>query len=343
MARFFLFLFCSLILGSCNQSEKPELHIFIWSDYLKPELIHRFEKKHNCRVIVDTYDSNESMYAKLKLGGVAYDIIFPSNYYLELLLRQQMVHRIDVNKIPNLKNLDPVYVKLAGLDSFESGIPFNISTTGIAYRNDKIAGFDPSWTVFSRRDLKGRMTMLNDLREALGAALLTLGYSINTVNENEINAAVNLLVDWKKNLAKFESEQYKNGIASAEYLISQGYGGDTLQVMQENSAVSFSYPKEGIIMSIDYIVIPQNASHLDLAHSFINFLLEPDSAAENIAFTFYLSPNLSAYPLLPDELKNNPVLFPSQEVLQKAEMIKDLQELTPLYNKAWDRVKASSP
>jgi spermidine/putrescine transport system substrate-binding protein len=333
------FFLCSF--PSCNRTPLPELHVFIWSDYIKPELIKKFEKTYHCRVIVDTYDSNESMYAKLKLGALNYDILFPSNYFLDLMVDQNMLQPIDTSFIPNGKNIDPIYLKLAGAVPNEYGIPYMVSNTGIAYRKDRVKEFEPSWGIFARTDLKGRMTMLNDIREAIGAGLKYLGFSINTTNPDEINKAVDQLIEWKRNLAKFESEQYKNGIASAEFLVVQGYAGDILQVMQENQNVDFAYPQQGMLMSIDYLTIPKDAHNVELAHQFINFLLDGDIAAENMAFGHHLSPNIAAYDKLPPELRSSPVLFPSEKVLLKSEIIQNLGKDDALYNQAWDKIKAA--
>lgn len=331
----------TLMIASCDRTSVPVLHVFIWSDYIKPELIKKFEKKYNCRVLVDTYDSNESMYAKLKLGALKYDILFPSNYFLDLMVEQGMLQTIDTSYIPNGKNIDPIYLKLAGAVPNEYGIPYMVSNTGLAYRKDKVKEFEPSWGIFARTDLKGRMTMLNDVREAIGAALKYLGFSINTTNPEEIKKAVVQLIEWKKNLAKFESEQYKNGIASAEYLVVQGYAGDILQVMQENKNVDFAYPEQGMIMSIDYLTIPKNAPNPELAHQFINFMLDGEVAAENMAFGFHLSPNVAAYDKLPQELKESRILFPPEKILLKSEIIKNLGKDDTLYNQAWDQIKVS--
>lgn len=334
------FLALCLLVG-CKSSSEPELHIFTWSDYIKPAVIQQFKEKYKCRVIIDTFDSNESMYAKLKLGAAGYDVIFPSNYYLEVMVRQQMLRPLEQEKLPNLIHLDRTYLELIGPSTLEYGVPYTVSGTGLAYRKDKIPEFEASWTVFAKRDLRGRMTMLNDLRETLGAALRTLGYSVNSTKPEEITAAADLIIQWKPNLAKFESEQYKNGIASAEFLVCQGYSGDVLQIMEENSDVGFAFPKEGFMLTADYLVIPTDAPNVPLAYAFINFLLEPEIAAQNIEFTRYLIPNTGAYPLLPPDLRSNTTLFPSKEILQKSELIRNVDTATPLYNKAWDRIKSA--
>jgi spermidine/putrescine transport system substrate-binding protein len=337
---FVLCLAIACLFTGCQTNPKNTLHVFIWSDYLKSDVFERFQREYDCEVIVDTYDSNEAMYAKLKLGGGGYDVIFPSNYFMEIMQPQGMLKKIDKSKIANLNNLDPRYLKKIESDLLDFGIPYMMSSTGLLYRKDKIVNFDPSWGVFGNSDYKGRMTMLSDIREVFASALSYLGYSVNTTNEEEIKEATSQILAWKKNLAKFESEQYKNGVASGEFIISQGYNGDSLQVMRENPSVAFAYPKEGISMSMDFAAIPVDASNPDLAYAFVNYLLKPEIAAENIEYTYFLSPNVPAYALLPAALANDPVLFPPDEILEKAEFIHDLGAKGSLYNRAWDKIKA---
>lgn len=329
MSRFLLLL---CLLCACQPSQ-PTLHLYIWSDAIAPHILKQFENRFHCRVIVDTYDSNEALYAKLKLGATGYDLIFPSNYLIGLMAQNQLLRPFDSSKIPNLANLDPSYPTYK-----DYGIPYLVSYTGIGYRKDKVQ-FPPSWKIFSDSSYKGRMTLLNDFREALGASLRSLGFSANSTSPQEISQAADRLIAWKRNLAKFESEQYKNGIASAEYLIVQGYSGDMLQVMRENSMVAFAFPEEGTTYAIDYAALLKDAPQSDLAHAFLNYLLEPEVAKENMLFTCYLHPCQPAYSLLPTDLQTNETLFPPQEVRQKAEQIEHLGPSQAIYTHAWDRVK----
>lgn len=336
-----LLTFClSLLLVGCGPSE-PELHVYTWADYIKTDLILQFEREYHCHVVIDTFDSNEAMYAKLKAGAVGYDVIFPTNYMVEIMQDQGMLHPIDSALVPNLKYIDTSDFPPSSQIDFAIGVPYTLNYTGVAYRKDKVLDIEQSWAIFGRKDLRGRMTMLNDPRDALGAALVYLGYSPNSIDKEQINKAADVLIAWKKNLAKFESEQYKNGIASAEYLVVQGYNGDILQVIEENDNVAFFLPKEGTLIACDYMVIPDHAVHIDLAHAFINFLCEPSVAAANIQATFYSSPNRGAYLLLDDKLRNNPALFPPKEILQKSELVTNIGIYITEYIKAWDRVKAS--
>jgi spermidine/putrescine transport system substrate-binding protein len=332
-----LLVFSAICTISCNFSSKPTLYIFAFSDLFKPKLIDQFEEKFNCHVVVDTYDSNESMYAKLKLSSVDYDIIFPSNYYVTILENQQMIQSIDPDKIKNIKNFDPQFFKMTYP---LTAVPYIVSFSGLAYRNDKVDLSNPSWDVFARTDLKGRMTMLNDCREAIGAALRYLGYSVNTRSASEVEKAGEQLLVWRKNLAKFESEQYKHGLSSGEFIVVQGYSIDIVQVIDENPNVSFIYPKEGAIMSIDCMAIPSGSKSVDLAHDFINFMLETPVALENVNYTNSLIPLLPVYDLLEDKKRKDPILFPSNEALKNMQLIEDLQEDIKPYYKAWDKVKS---
>lgn len=336
----YIFALCLVLLTSCG-SKKPELHIYSWADYIRPELVEQFEKEHDCLVVIDTFDSNESMYAKLRLGAGGYDIIVPSNYFLEIMQERDMLQPINKEALPNLQYLSAEIKNLVDKDSMRVGVPYMMTPTGLAWRKDKMNNFEPTWSVFANDQLKGRMTMLNDPREAIGAALKYNGFSVNTKNPQELNIAKEQLISWKAQLAKFESEQYKNGIASGEYIVVQGYSGDILQVMQENDAVSFGLPKEGTTTSIDFLVIPKEAQKVALAHEFINYLYEPAVAAANMNFTCYLCPNTEGLKLIDDTLKELFKEFLADETLQKIEIIHDLGATGEAYNKIWDEVKAA--
>ncbi len=335
----YLLLFC-LLLISCGP-KKQELHVYSWADYIKPEIVEQFEKEHDCYVVIDTFESNESMYAKLRLGGGGYDIIVPSNYFLEIMQKADMLQPINKEALPNLRYLSPTIKKLVDKESMRVGVPYMMTPTGLAWRNDRVKDFDPSWSVFDSQSLKGRMTMLNDPREAIGAALKYNGFSVNTKNLDELERAKEQLITWKAQLAKFESEQYKNGIASGEYLVVQGYSGDILQVMAENDAVGFGLPKEGTTTSIDFLVIPKNAQKVSLAHEFINYLYTPEVACANMNFTCYLCPNTEGLKLINPNLKKLFKTFLDDETLQKIEIIHDLGTTSEAYNKVWDEVKAA--
>jgi spermidine/putrescine transport system substrate-binding protein len=326
--------------ASCGKA-KPVLGLYTWSDYIKPELIRRFEREHGCRVVLDTFESNEAMYAKLKAGASGYDLLTPSSYMVSLMHAQGMLRRLDHTLLPNLVHVDPDYLAIAVDKAMDHSVPYMLVISGIAYLEGRVKDVVPSWRMFGRDDLAGRMTMFNDMRETIGAALKTLGYSINTTSPAELAKAEALLLEWKKNIAKFDNEQYKIGLASGEFLLVHAWNGDVFQVRKENPDVRFFVPEEGTIISCDDLVIPAEAREPGLAHAFINFLHDPAVAAENTAAIWYLCPNKDSYPLLPAEIRDNPGIFIDPEIRAKSEVIADIGPANALYVKVWDRLKSA--
>jgi spermidine/putrescine transport system substrate-binding protein len=330
----------ALVFVGCGKA-KPALSVYTWSDYIKPDLIRRFEREQSCRVVLDTFESNEAMYAKLRAGATGYDLLTPSSYMVSLMHAQGLVRRLDRELLPNLIHVDPDYLAMAIDKTMDHSVPYMITNTGIAYLEGRVKDVVPSWRMFGRVDLRGRMTMFNDMRETIGAGLKCLGYSINSTSETELAEAETLLLEWKKNLAKFDNEQYKIGLASGEFLLVHAWSGDIFQVRKENPDVRFFVPEEGTVISCDDLVIPVDAREAALAHAFINFLLDPAVAAENTASIYYLCPNKDSYPLLPAEIRDNPGIFLAPAIRAKSEMIADIGTANTLYIKVWDRLKAS--
>jgi spermidine/putrescine transport system substrate-binding protein len=319
----------------------PVLHIYTWADYFKPDIIRRFEAARSCRVVIDTFDSNEVLYAKLKAGASGYDLLTPSSYMVSLMHSQGMLRPLDHALLPNLVHVDPEYLKIAIDKEMEHSVPYMVVNTGLAYLTSRVANFVPSWSMFDRADLRGRMTLLNDMRETIGAGLKSLGYSLNSTDPAELERARDVVLRWRKNIAKFENEQYKTGIASGEFLLVHSYSGDILQVRRENPDVAFAIPREGTAISVDDLVIPRSAREVGLAHAFIDFLHDPAVAAENSAFLSYLCPNRDGYALLPADMRNDPAVFMSPELRAKSEIFADLGEANALYVRIWDEIKSA--
>lgn len=331
----------ALLAALCGCAEKkPVLHIYTWSDYIKPELVQQFEQDNHCKIVIDTYDSNEAMYAKLKAGATGYDLLFPSSYMVKIMNDQGMLQKLNLELIPNRVNLDPDYMKLATDKEMDHSVPYTVTITCLGYLGSKVKNFEPTWAMLDRADLKGRMTMLNDHREVIGSALKFLGYSANTLDDQQLAEAKAVVLRWKKNLAKFENEQYKNGLASGEFLLTHGYSGDLILVRDENPDIQIAVPREGSQLNFDDMVIPVGAPQPELAHKMINFILEPQSAAELTESIYFLCPNLPSYELLSPEIRADPILFPPPEVVAKLEALADLGVNNVKYTKLWDEIKA---
>ncbi len=324
----------------CGEN-KRQLHLYNWSDYTDPEIIAEFEEKFDCKVVTDTFDSNESMFAKLKAGAEGYDIVFPSSYMAIVMRDQGLIQEIDPAKVPNLVNIDSDYNGVISDPTYKTGVPYMISNAGIAYNKEACPDFEASWAMFGNAKYSKSFTLLNDMRETIGAALKYLGYSLNTTNAVEVEKAADLVIWWSRNVAKFDNEFYKNGIAQGHFKFVHGYNGDLGQVIEENDNIVYALPKEGVSIACDEMVILKDAPQVDLAHAFINFVHDPAIAARNMEYTCYLCPNKAAYELLDEEVRSDESIFIPEEIRAKSEAIRDLGADNAIYIKAWDRIKAA--
>ena len=322
-------------------TERKILRIYNWADYVSPEVVSAFEKEFGCQVVIDTFDSNEAMLAKLKAGATGYDIVIPTEYAVNIMIDDKMAMKLDHAKLPNLRHMDAEYVKLMRDKTLDYSVPYMVSITGIGYNPKKVPDFKPSWTVFANPACKGRMTMLNDMRECIGAALKVMGKSLNTTNEQDLAAAQQLLIGCKKNLAKFDVDEAKRGLVTGEFFVVHGYNGDLLQIIEEAPEIAFAVPEEGTSIAIDCMVIPTGAKNVDLAHAFINYIHEPKNCAMTMEKVCFASPNTEAVKLLPQEFRTNKAIFLDKAVLAKCELIEDLGAENAKYTKVWDAVKSA--
>lgn len=329
--------FCLLALCSC-QPAKPCLKIFTWAAYFDPGVIHEFEKENGCKVIFDIFDSNELMYAKLKSGRDGYDLLTPTLYTAKLLYDQNLIQPLDYRLLPNLAHLDTNYCDLKDFQPF--GAPYLISCTGVGYVKGRVDMGNKSWAIFSDKRLRWRTTLLNDYRETLAAALIYQGSDPNLCTNVQLEQATKQIQEWKSYIAKFENEQYKLGLDSAEFLAVHAYNGDIAQIMEDNPDIGFFLPKEGFTCSADLFCIYKDCKRQELAHAFINFMQRPDIAARNIIHTRYLCPNKECYSLLPRSLRENEAIFVPAHELKKSYVILDIGEQTSAFLQAWEHAKS---
>ena len=334
-------------------SKLPELHIYTWCDYIAPEVIQGFEEQNNCRVVVDTFDSNEAMYAKLKAGGTGYDIIMPSSYQIATMAKEGMIQKIDHAKCPNVKkNFDQNFASQIIDATFEYNVPYAVTYTGFAYIKDKIpAGAEvESWSILGNAALKGRISLLDDIREVIGAGLMYLGYSVNSTNAKEIDAAVEQVLKWRANVRKFDGESYKTEVPNGSTFLGHGYSTDVTQVIvgdEESGAparddIGFALPKEGYSIAFDEMVIAKDAANIDLAYKFIDYIYDGENAKVNMEYICGPNPVKPGIDALDEDYRKLIVL--DGEQLKRGQVLKgfdDQPEVMELYNKAWDRIKAT--
>jgi len=230
-------------------SQSKTLYIFNWTYYTPDSVIQKFEKEYGVKVVYDTFASNEEMFAKLKAGGANYDITFPSGDYVSIMIKEDMLEKIDTSKLKNYENIDPQVLAMCDFDPGNHySVPYYLGAAGVAVNKTKVPEYDKSWSIFSRKDLANRMIMLDDMREVMGDALKYLGYSVNTTDERQIEEARNLINnEWKPNLLKFDAEAFAKSFAAGEVWVAQGYA-ESIYAEADKTQwgdIDFFIPKEG--------------------------------------------------------------------------------------------------
>jgi spermidine/putrescine transport system substrate-binding protein len=322
-----------LIITSCGG---PRLRIYNWTYYTPDTVIEKFEAEYHVKVVYDQFASNEELYAKLKTGGGNYDIIFPSGDFVSIMIGQDMLEKIDKAKISNLKNIDPLVLKKAVYDpNMDYAVPYYYGASGVVVNTAKVPDFQRSWSIFSRQDLRNRMTMLDEMREVLGGALAYMGYSVNARDPGVVAAArdhINFF--WKPNLTKFDSESFGKGYANGDFWVVQGYAENVFEEIADNPQLLrdtvFFIPDEGGPSYIDSMCILRGSKNADLAHKFINFIHRPEIYAEFVdTFNFPATVNVPAR-----QYKTGDSLY-SIEELAHTELQIDLGTALDLYTEAW--------
>ena len=323
---------------------KPVLRICTWSDYIDEGVVRQFEKQYDCRVEVKTFDSNEEMCESLRAGESGFDIVTPSSYVIPLLEKEELIQPLDHSKIPNVRrNFDRSFAAAILDPSFTYNAPYMVTYTGLVYRRDKLPKglFPNTWSVLDSPALEGRASLLDDMRETIGAALKSLDYSLNTEKKEEIDKAVEVVLKWRKNAPKLDNAQYKESVGSGEWLIGHGYSSDAAQMMRKDPNVGFALPKEGFSIAFDEMVIPVDAPQPDLAHKFINFVYIPRVARANVEGVCAAMPVRGVIKLLEPRMRRlvevDADTFKRGEVLQS---IDDKPAVRDMYEDAWERIKA---
>ncbi len=321
------------------------LTVFIWSEYMDPEVISEFEKQYDVKVKLDYYESNEEMVVKLEKGGGLgkYDIIVPSTYFMPSLTNLKLIQELDHSKIPNIKNLDPMFTNLESDPGNKYTVPYQWGTSGLAIRTKDINGVKKSFgLLFDPGIQDSRFILFDTARDAMGSALKYLGYSLNSTDPKEIQEAVRLLSETKKrpNFLGFDGgvgglNKVMGGFAT----VAQVYNGEAIRGSEEDPEVHYIIPEEGCEVWTDLVAIPEKAPNLENAYAFINYLLDPQVGARLATYNRYATPNAAAKAFIPQEDLDNPVLYPTLESLKNMEYIKDLGSANRLYDEAWTAIK----
>jgi spermidine/putrescine transport system substrate-binding protein len=325
-----------------------ELNIYMWSEYIDPDIITDFETQTGLKVNLSLYESSDEMMAKIQYaGGVSqYDVVVISNMMVPLMARLKLLQPLNLDAIPNRKNLEAPFLNPGYDPGTKYSLAYQWGTVGLMYNKIKFPNLPPSWSViFDPGKELGTFVLIDEMRDQLGVALIYLGYSANTTNPEEVRKAGKLVLDAKKspNAQGFEGGVGgKNRVAAETVDMAVVWNGDALRAIAEDKENRFAYviPKEGSLVWADVMAIPAQAPHVGAAHQFINYILDANIGARLSTYTEYATPNHAAKKHLGQATLKNPVLYPPADVMKKLEYQQDVGEHTQLYDEVWTAVKA---
>ena len=328
-------------LAGCTQNRAPRLNVYNWSDYIGTDTLANFEKETGIRVHYGVYENNEEMLAKVFGGNSGWDIAFPSNYFIGPMRESRLLARIERGQLKNLGNLDPMLAAPEWDPRLEHSVPYMWGATGIVF-NKQTAGELKSWADLWDAKHKGRMTMLDDPADTIGAALKKLGHSLNSSSSAHLAAAKAELLRQKPLVRAYLNAEARDQLIAGDLQAAQLWGTTSQQAIDAAPHLGFVYPAEGFARYADNAVILRESRRVDLAHRFIDFLLRPDVAAAIVNVSRTASANAAARALLPVQVRENPVLYPPPEVLARAEWFAPLPPAAQrLRDRYWTEIKSA--
>lgn len=322
------------------EAQARVVNMATWGNYMAPKVVEEFEKKTGIKINISLYSSNEELLAKLQAGASGYDLAVPSDYMVSVMIKLGLLHPIDWTQLPEGKKLDAQYLKLSYDPKNEFSVPWDWGTTGIAINRSITQEKIESWKdLFTNSKIQGKFTLLDDVRETVGAALKMKGHSLNTTDASALAEAKGVLAGIRTKVKAFTSEPM-SGIVSGEIAVAHMYSSDALQARQKTQGkIEYLIPKEGATLWIDNLVIPRGAKNLKEAHELINYLISAEVAHVNVAALFVGATNPGVMSLLPKELQKDPLLFPAPATHKKLEMLNDLGEGIGAWDRIWTEIK----
>jgi len=317
------------------------VNVYVWGGIIPKSVIQSFEASSNIRVNFSSYDSNETLYAKLKASrhGI-YDVILPSSYFVERMRNQDMLLPLAHNKLNQLTQLVPEFTNNAYDPNNHYSVPLIWGATGIVYNQDVLSTSPKRWSTLWETGFKEKLLLLDDMREVFAMALISLGYSANDTNPQHIEQAYQRLLALIPNIKLFATEGVQALFIDGDASAGLAWNGDAYKAHAENADIQFVYPQEGFVIWVDCLAIPKNAPHPEAAYAFINYLLRSDIAAQMALEQGHAITNAGGMALLPEAIRTNPMVYPSQEILGRGTFQRDPGEKTiALLNQYWQALK----
>ena len=322
-----------------------DLNLYNWSEYMDPDLITAFEEQYGVDVIETFYDSNETMLAQIQ-AGVVYDLIVPSDYMVNIMIQESLLMPLVKEAVPNVANLGSEFIGLPYDPEGDYSVPYQWGTTGLGV-NLSVVGedFEPSWALALDPDLTasypGGVSLLNDPRETIGAALKYLGYSLNETTEEALQEAADVVA--AANVTTFDSDQYTDNLVNGEVAVSHGYSGNffaTFFEVEDPDNFAYVIPEEGATLWTDNMAVTANAEHPCTAHTFINYIMDANNGAQLTNWTYYGSPNEAATEFIDAEVLEDPAIYPDEETFARLEAIRDTGDFEIQYTDFFNIAKS---
>jgi spermidine/putrescine transport system substrate-binding protein len=351
--RIFAFLLCAVLVAAAfpfpAHAASNEITVYNWGQYIDDgsdgtlDVLAEFTKETGIKVNYLTYDSNESLYTKLKTGGTTFDVIIPSDYMIGKLKEEDMLEKLDFDNIPNYKYIDESFRNQAYDPKNEYSVPYTWGTVGLIYNKKYVSDADAkSWSCLWNAKYAGKMLIFDNCRDSFAIAESMLGYSLNTEDSSELRACSDLLSTQKSLLQGYVMDQIFDKMERAEAWIAPYYAGDYLTMVAENPQLGFSFPKEGFNIFIDALCIPKGCQNKAGAEAFINFLCKPEISGQNLEFLGYSTPETEAKQYMSADVTSSPIAYPDQETLSRSEAFGNLSvQATQEMNDLWLQVKTS--
>lgn len=322
--------------------EEPKLNFYTWDTYIGETTIEDFNGASGIDVNMSLFANNDELFAKLRGGNPGFDVIVPSNDFVERLVLSDLILPIDKSKIPNFKNVASEFQDVPFDPKRAYSMPYTWLVLGIGYRKSKVKSVPDSWKYLLDSDeYKGRIALLSEAGDLFRLSAKYMGKSVNDVTPELVKTIEAMLTKQKANVKAFHEDNGQDMLASGEVDLVLEYNGDIAQVMAEDKDIGFVIPKEGSQLNADNLCIPKGAKHPENAHAFINYLLGADAGKKITETILYPTPNAAAKALMPDSYKNNPVIFPAADILAKCEYAKYQKDVQPLFEEAFTRIRAA--
>ncbi|WP_420628826.1 ABC transporter substrate-binding protein [Candidatus Leptofilum sp.] len=353
----FLILFGSVLFAACTTASEATteattepssetenvLRIYNWDTYIDPTILEDFEEAFGVTIEYETFDNNEELFEEMQNDeSFNYDLIVPTDYMVEILRQEGLLTPLTKDNIPNFDNLDAAFIDPGYDFGNRHCVPYQWGTMGIGYNIEATGREIHSWLDLFDPEFAGRVALLDDARSTLAVILLSLNYSPNTTNADEIMEAANFLKEHADQIAAYAPDTGQDMLLAGEVDLTFEWSGDIFQIMEENPNIRYVIPDEGSIIWTDNMCIPEDASNKELAERFMNYILEPEVGATLSNFVRYGSPNQASVPFLNEEDVNNPALYPTETVREQLFFLTSTNvETDQLYVDAWDEVLAS--